>query len=167
VGNSQGACPGPLFGGLSSLLREDANRFFLQAVEAASICGNVTIMPIYEYTCSDCKRRMSFLVLAPSSFTPVCKYCKSTNLEQLYSRFSSPKSEEQRLESLADPTSLAGLDENDPKSVASWMKKMGKEMGEDMGEDFDQIAEEAAQEAASGKAGGEDETATPGPSEDL
>ena len=62
-----------------------------------------------------------------------------------------PRSEESRLESLADPTSFSGLDENDPGSVARWMKKMGKELGEDFGgEDIDQLAEEAAQEAAGG-----------------
>jgi hypothetical protein len=94
---------------------------------------------------------MSFLVLTPASFKPVCKYCQSTELEQLFSRFSSPKSEEQRMEALADPAALGSLDENDPASVARWMKKMGKEMGEDVGEDFDQIAEEAAQEMASGQ----------------
>ncbi len=108
-------------------------------------------MPIYEYRCLNCNKKMSFLVLAPSTFQPECKYCRATNLEQLFSRFATPKSEEQRLESLADPSSFAGLDENDPGSVARWMKKMGKEMGEDFGgEDIDQIAEEAAQEAASG-----------------
>jgi hypothetical protein len=94
---------------------------------------------------------MSFLVLSPSSFQPKCKFCKSEDLEQLFSRFASPKSEESRLESLADPSSLAGLDENDPSSVARWMKKMGKELGEDFGgEDIDQLAEEAAQEAPGG-----------------
>jgi hypothetical protein len=106
---------------------------------------------------------MSFLVLTPASFQPVCKHCKGTELEQLYSRFSSPKSEEQRMESLADPSSLGGLDENDPASMARWMKKMGKEMGEDMGEDFDQIAEEAAQEMATGKPPGEDAGEEGGP----
>jgi putative FmdB family regulatory protein len=106
-------------------------------------------MPIYEYLCSKCRRRMSFLVLASaSSFEPACKFCKSRDLEQLFSRFAMPKSEEKRLESIADPSSLAGLDEKDPASVARWMKKMGREMGEDLGEDMDQIAEEAAQEAA-------------------
>jgi putative FmdB family regulatory protein len=124
-------------------------------------------MPIYEYSCLKCKRKMSFLVLSPASFQPSCKYCQSIELEQLYSRFSSPKSEDQRLESLADPSSLGGLDENDPASVARWMKKMGKEMGEDVGEDFEQIAEEAAQEVASGRAGDEDEPGGPSPSEDL
>jgi len=67
------------------------------------------------------------------------------------------------MESLADPSKLSGLDENDPKSVARWMKKMGKEMGEDAGEDFDQSIDEAMEEAESegdgregSSAGGED-----------
>ena len=99
---------------------------------------------------------MSFLVLTPASFQPACKFCKGKDVEQLYSRFASPKSEESRLESLADPSSLSGLDENDPASVARWMKKMGKELGEDFGgEDIDQLAEEAAQEAAGGGETGE------------
>lgn len=111
---------------------------------------------------------MSFLVMTPSSFQPACKYCESTELEQNYSRFATPKSEDQRLESLADPSSFSGLDENDPASVARWMKKMGKEMGEDLGGDIDQMAEEAAQEAAGGGTGGADDsgTGTP-PSDDL
>ena len=37
---------------------------------------------------------------------------------------------------------LGDLDENDPKSVARWMKKMGKEMGEDFGDDLDQAVRE-------------------------
>lgn len=112
-------------------------------------------MPIYEYRCRECKRKMSFLVMAVSSFEPVCKFCKSADLEQLFSRFASPRSEESRLESLADPSSLSGLDENDPGSVARWMKKMGSELGEDFdGEDIDQLAEEAAQEAAGGEGDG-------------
>jgi putative FmdB family regulatory protein len=114
-------------------------------------------MPIYEYYCRECKRKMSFLVMAASSFEPICKYCKGKDLEQLFSRFASPRSEESRLESLADPSSLSGLDENDPGSVARWMKKMGKEFGEDFdGEDIDQLAEEAAQEAAGGGEAGKE-----------
>jgi hypothetical protein len=99
---------------------------------------------------------MSFLVMSTASFQPVCKYCKGEDLEQLFSRFAMPKSEESRLESLADPSSFSGLDETDPGSVARWMKKMGKELGEDFGgEDVDQLAEEAAQEAAGGGTSGD------------
>lgn len=49
------------------------------------------------------------------------------------------KSEESRLEELADPSSLlSDLDENDPKSVARWMRRMSREIGEDMGPEFDE-----------------------------
>ena len=95
--------------------------------------------------------------MTPATFQPECKFCKSTDMEQLFSRFSSPKSEEARLESLTDPSSFSGLDENDPGSVARWMKKMGKELGDDFsdGQDIEQMAEEAAQEIASGGIGGD------------
>lgn len=123
-------------------------------------------MPIYEYLCAGCRRKMSFLVLvSPASFRPVCKFCKGTDLEQLFSRFATPKSEESRMESLADPSNLSGLDESDPASVARWMKKMGREVGEDMGEDFDQMAEEAGQEGMGGLGEGDD--ASPAGSDDL
>lgn len=115
-------------------------------------------MPIFEYYCRNCKRKMSFLVLSPSSFTPKCKICGGDDLERLYSRFAMPKSEESRLEALADPSNLSGLDEDDPASVARWMKKMGKELGDDFdGEDIDQLAEEAAAEAEGGTEDGSDE----------
>jgi len=57
------------------------------------------------------------------------------------SRFASPKSEEARLESLADPDALSGLDENDPESMTRFMKKMGDELGEDLGEDMAEAME--------------------------
>ena len=61
---------------------------------------------------------------------------------KLVSRFAMPKSEEARLDALADPSSFAGVDENDPKSVGQFMKRMGREMGEDLGDDFDQALEQ-------------------------
>ncbi|MDA2910738.1 hypothetical protein MYX04_07395 [Nitrospiraceae bacterium AH_259_D15_M11_P09] len=62
------------------------------------------------------------------------------------SRFAAPKSEDARLESLADPSNFGNLDENDPQSMARWMKKMGREMGEDVGEDFEEALDEAGAE---------------------
>jgi hypothetical protein len=62
------------------------------------------------------------------------------------SRFAAPKSEEARLESLADPSSFGDVDENDPQSMARFMKKMGREMGEDVGDDLDEALEEAGNE---------------------
>jgi putative FmdB family regulatory protein len=105
-------------------------------------------MPIYEYRCLTCNKKSTFITLSiKESFTPKCKSCHSLSMEKLVSRVATPRSEESRLDSLSDPSKLSGLDENDPKSIARWMKKMGKEMGEDMGEDFDQAIEEAVEES--------------------
>lgn len=94
-------------------------------------------MPMYEYRCLDCNKRCTILVLSPVNPTaPTCRHCQSSKVERLLSRFASPKSEEARLESLADPKYLSGLDENDPQSMARFMKKMGEEMGEDVGDDI-------------------------------
>ena len=65
------------------------------------------------------------------------------------SRFATIRSEDDRLDSLADPSSLGDLNEDDPKSVARWMKKMGSEMGEDVGDDWDHTVEEAMEEETS------------------
>jgi hypothetical protein len=50
------------------------------------------------------------------------------------------KSEESRLESLADPSALAGL-EDDPKSLGRMMRKMGSEMGEELPPEFDDVVD--------------------------
>ncbi len=118
-------------------------------------------MPIYEYHCAGCRHRVSLLVLAPSTApSPRCPKCGSEALTRLMSRFATVKSEEDRLESLADPSKLGDLDEDDPKSVARFMKKMGQELGEDLGEDFDEAVGEAVEETSAegrGAEGGADE----------
>ena len=93
-------------------------------------------MPLYEYRCLDCNKRNTILVLRLANQAPgSCSHCKSARVERILSRFATPKSEEARLEDLANPSNLAGLDENDPKSMARFMKTMGEEIGEDLGDD--------------------------------
>ena len=105
-------------------------------------------MPLYEYLCLNCKKRSTILVLSLANQTPAaCSHCASTKVERILSRFASPKSEEARLEALADPSNLAGLDENDPESMNRFMKTMGDEMGEDLGDDLSEAME--ADEAGS------------------
>ena len=113
-------------------------------------------MPIYEYKCLDCGKKSTFVTLSiKSPLVPKCESCGSENMEKIFSRVAIFRSGESRMESLADPSKLAGLDENDPRSVARWMRRMGKEMGEDMGEDFDQVVEEAVEESEKAKKGEE------------
>ena len=104
-------------------------------------------MPIYEYECGDCRRRVSLLVMRPSvASSPTCPRCGGTALSRLMSRFATVKSEEARLDALADSSSFGDLNEDDPASVARFMKKMGREFGDDLGEDFDAAVDEAMAE---------------------
>lgn len=113
-------------------------------------------MPIYEYECRDCRRVVSLLVLRPSGAPPAaCPRCGSPALTRLMSRFATVKSEEARMEALADSASMGNLDENDPASVARFMKKMGRELGDDLGEDFDEVVDEAMEDAPGEDTGGE------------
>jgi hypothetical protein len=75
------------------------------------------------------------------------------------SRFATVKSEDARLDALADSSSLGDLDENDPSSVARFMKKMGREFGDDLGDDFESAMDEAM---AEGESGGEGDAESPG-----
>jgi putative FmdB family regulatory protein len=99
-------------------------------------------MPLHEFLCLDCEKRSTVLVLNLANQVPAtCSHCASARVERILSRFASPKSEEARLEALADPSNLAGLDENDPQSMARFMKTMGEEMGEDLGDEFSEAME--------------------------
>ena len=98
-------------------------------------------MPIYEYRCKDCAKYSTYLILQGHSSALSCKHCKGQKIERIMSRFAAPKSEEARMEALADSSNFGDVDENDPKSMARFMKKMGQEMGEDMGEEFDEAME--------------------------
>jgi hypothetical protein len=55
------------------------------------------------------------------------------------SRVRALRSEESRLDNLADDTMMSGLDENDPKSMGRWMRKMAAESGEEMPAEFDEV----------------------------
>jgi putative FmdB family regulatory protein len=118
-------------------------------------------MPIYEYDCGDCRRRVSLLVLRPSTAPePTCPRCAGTALTRVMSRFVTVKSEEARLDALADSPDMGDLDENDPAAVARFMKKMGRELGDDLGDDFESAMDEAMAEEAGGGDTVEDDAAS-------
>lgn len=105
-------------------------------------------MPIYEYRCADCGKRQAIFYrsFAAVEDSPACPECGTRHLTRLISRTAQVLSEDSRLETLADGADMGGVDENDPRSVAKWAKKMGQQMGEDeLGEDFDQVIDEMEQ----------------------
>jgi putative FmdB family regulatory protein len=112
-------------------------------------------MPIFEYRCTNCRRRFSVLVgVVAGSSEPHCPSCGGAELQKLISRFAVARSEDAMLDDLADPSKIGDIE--DPRQMARWMKQMGREMGEDLGDDFDELVEEAAREEAEGDAGESD-----------
>ncbi|MBN1438300.1 MAG: hypothetical protein JW929_02735 [Anaerolineales bacterium] len=95
-------------------------------------------MPFYEYRCADCKKRVSILqsYAEYGKTDPICPECGGANLRRLISRIRFARSEESRLEALSDPSAWGGIDEQDPRSMAKMMRRMGSELGEDMGPEF-------------------------------
>jgi putative FmdB family regulatory protein len=120
-------------------------------------------MPIYEYICLECQGRFQKLVRGFSDPPGlVCPRCTSQQIRRMVSRFATLKSEEARLDALSDPSTFAGLDENDPRSVAQWARKLGKELGEDAGEDWDAMVDEMLEEELSDKQDDEQDGTTGG-----
>lgn len=99
-------------------------------------------MPFYDYRCLDCNRRFEiFLTYAEYGRRPVvCPHCQSQNVRRRIPRVRVAKSEESRLESLADPSALAGL-EDDPQALGRMMRRMGRELGEDLPPEFDEVVD--------------------------
>jgi len=118
-------------------------------------------MPIYEYLCPTCVGRFQKLVQGFSDPPGLaCPRCGNQQVRRAVSRFATLKSEEARVEAMADPATFAGLDENDPRSIARWAKRMGKELGEDAGEDWNELVDQMLDEELS--EGASDEKAEDG-----
>lgn len=116
-------------------------------------------MPLYEYRCTSCKKRVTLLTLRASErVDEVCDRCGARTLERLMSRFAMGRSDDARMEALSDPSNLSGLDESDPGSVARWMKRMSREMGEEVGGggDIDEMADQMASGSFADEGGGDD-----------
>jgi len=98
-------------------------------------------MPSYEYRCLECRKRVSIYQTYEEygNVSVQCPHCGSPDLKRIIGRVRFARSEESRLESLADPSNWDDFDEQDPRSMARMMRKMGQEMGEEMPPEFDEV----------------------------
>ena len=99
-------------------------------------------MPLYEYFCRNCRKRVSVFfrtMSAAQSETALCPECASADLHRLMSRVRVLKSDDSRMDDMADPGMLAGLEHEDPRALASFMRRMSDEMGEPMDAEMDEM----------------------------
>ncbi|MCH7480814.1 MAG: zinc ribbon domain-containing protein [Chloroflexi bacterium] len=92
-------------------------------------------MPIYPFNCRNCNKRFS----VTQSYEEygqrevTCPHCSSHDTARRLARVRFARSEESRMDALADPAALAGL-EDDPKAMGKMMRQMSNEFGDDMGD---------------------------------
>ncbi len=102
-------------------------------------------MPIYEYRCGNCQRRVSILVQgfeAPPSLK--CPRCGGKELTRLFSSFSIGKGESCLRDGLyedilSDSKLVRGLESSDPRALAEWSRRMSQATGEEMGPDHEDM----------------------------
>ena len=100
-------------------------------------------MPTYDFICNDCNQRFDvFLSFAEyGKKTVKCAFCGSKNVRRRMTKVRIAKSEDSRMESMADDFSgFEGL-EDDPKAMGRMMRKMGKEMGEELPPEFNEVVD--------------------------
>ncbi len=99
-------------------------------------------MPNYDYRCLNCSKRFSIYMTYQEygQRTVTCPHCSSDRVTRRIGRVRFARSEESRLENMADPSSLEGL-EDDPRALGRMMRKMSGEMGEELGPEFDEVVD--------------------------
>jgi len=99
-------------------------------------------MPFYTFVCQDCRRKFD-VFMAYSEYgqkAVACKYCQSLNVKRAINRVRVLRSDESRLETMADPSALEGLDD-DPRALGKMMREMSKQVGEEMPPEFDDVVD--------------------------
>lgn len=136
-------------------------------------------MPIYEYRCADCARKVSVFFRSFSAVTePTCPRCGGARLTRLISRVAVHRGggdagnfgEGGEGGDGDFDRYLDGIDENDPRSVARAMRRMSEEMGEpiepemqealtrmEAGEDPERVMDGLDEQMGDGGDGGDDD----------
>ena len=85
-------------------------------------------MPIYEYRCEACNRRLElFFRSYEQSQSPLCSSCGSASPTRLVSRVTVVKSWGG---SMGDPGDFGDVDEDDPRAMEQWMMDVKRGMGD-------------------------------------
>jgi len=91
-------------------------------------------VPIYEFICQDCHRRLSFLVRdVTAPFVLKCSSCGSTNLSRTVSGFAYHKTLKTVWDESGEPNIYPG--ENyykDPRNIGRWVEKKFRDMGQEL-----------------------------------
>ncbi|MBF8267398.1 MAG: putative regulatory protein, FmdB [Dehalococcoidia bacterium] len=99
-------------------------------------------MPIYEYRCQSCHRKVSVFFRSYSDTKePRCSHCGSAELTRLVSSFTVTKSWGESLDRMPSFESTSDFDEDDPRSVARMVRRLRQETGGGLGPEEEEMLE--------------------------
>ena len=105
-------------------------------------------MPLYEYRCNDCRRRTTALVRSLTQpVSAACEHCGSVNVRRLISRFAVHRSWGSSLDWAPGSEGFGAANPDDPREMATYLRRMKKEMGEHVTPEFDEMVDELESEA--------------------
>ncbi|MFN8380317.1 MAG: zinc ribbon domain-containing protein [Anaerolineales bacterium] len=100
-------------------------------------------MPTYDFVCLACEKRFEvFMTFSEYGSKPVyCTHCESDKVRRRMTKVRIARSDESRLESMAnDFPGMDGL-EDDPKALGQMMRKLGGETGENLPPEFGEVVD--------------------------
>ena len=108
-------------------------------------------MPLYEYSCRACSKQFTFLAGVISDNSEArCPRCGSRDLAKLMSRVARGRSDDDRMEAMAERMETKDLD--DPGSLRQFAREMGRELSAETGEDMSDEMEAMIEAEARGEA---------------
>jgi len=83
-------------------------------------------VPVYEYRCNNCRRRVSLLVRSLSQPPEaVCRNCGSKDLTRLFSTFARLRTDQDIYADILDDSQLVErMMANDPTALVEWSRRM-------------------------------------------
>ncbi|MBS1724433.1 MAG: zinc ribbon domain-containing protein [Armatimonadetes bacterium] len=105
-------------------------------------------MPIYEFRCKDCGAKVALLMgMTSEPDEEVCPKCGSRNLGRLVSRFRKGRTEDDRVDELADRLEVMG-EPDSANEMRGLVREMGKAMDEDFSDEMEELFESDMEEDA-------------------
>lgn len=98
-------------------------------------------MPVYEYRCVACNRKFSALIgMTAQADDESCPHCGAKGAQRLVSRFARLRSEDDRIDEMADSLEMMG-EPDSPAAMRQMMREMGKAMDEDVSDEMEEVFE--------------------------
>jgi len=96
-------------------------------------------MPLYEYWCQQCRRKLMLYSPTFSEALPPCPQCSSNTLRRLVSTFSvrSKTYKDVYEDILSDSQLTRGMMADDPRALAEWNRRMGQ--GEEVAPEYEEM----------------------------